>query len=262
MRIREETISVGGVQVHTWVGGEGAPLLVLHGAGGNRGFTRSMQLLAAHYTVWAPTHPGFGRSGDAEWMEGIDDLARFHLWLIDAARLGRPHVLGHSIGGWTAAEMATMSPATIDRLILVAPVGLKPEKGEIFDVFFHTPAQVRELTVHDPKTIPEWDELFGRAPTPAELEIAERNREMTARLTWKPYMHNPRLDRFLPRVTNPTLVVWGREDHIVPVECGEQYRRALPNAKLTVLEQCGHLPPIEQPDAFAKLVLDFLGAKA
>lgn len=262
MRIREETISVGGVDVHTWVGGEGAPLLVLHGAGGNRGFTRAMHQLAAHYTLWAPTHPGFGRSGDAEWMEGIDDLARFHLWFIDAARLGRPHVMGHSIGGWAAAEMAAMSPGAIDRLILVAPAGLKPEKGEILDIFFHTPAQVRELTVHDPKTIPEWDELFGRAPTPAELEIAERNREMTARLTWKPYMHNPRLDRFLPRVANPTLILWGREDHIIPVECGEQYRRALPNARLTVLETCGHLPPIEQPDVFARLVLDFLGVKA
>ena len=262
MRIREETISVGGVDVHTWVGGEGAPLLVLHGAGGNRGFTRAMHQLAAHYTLWAPTHPGFGRSGDAEWMEGIDDLARFHLWFMDAARLGRPHVMGHSIGGWAAAEMAAMSPGAIDRLILVAPAGLKPEKGEILDIFFHTPAQVRELTVHDPKAIPEWDELFGRAPTPAELEIAERNREMTARLTWKPYMHNPRLDRFLPRVANPTLILWGREDHIIPVECGEQYRRALPNARLTVLETCGHLPPIEQPDVFARLVLDFLGVKA
>jgi len=262
MRIHEETISVGGVAVHTWVGGQGAPLLVLHGAGGNRGFTRAMQLLAAHYTLWAPTHPGFGRSGDAEWMEGIDDLARFHLWFMDAASLGRPHVMGHSIGGWAAAEMAAMSPGAIDRLILVAPAGLKPEKGEILDIFFHTPARVRELTVHDPKAIPEWDELFGRAPTPAELEIAERNREMTARLTWKPYMHNPRLDRFLPRVANPTLILWGREDHIIPVECGEQYRRALPNAKLTVLEKCGHLPPIEQPDVFARLVLDFLGVKA
>ena len=262
MRTREETISVGGLDVHTWVGGQGAPLLVLHGAGGNRGFTRWMTTVAERYTVWAPTHPGFGRSGDAEWMEGIDDLARFYLWFIDAAGFGRPHVLGHSIGGWTAAELATMSPSAIDRLVLVAPVGLKPESGEILDVFFHSPAELRELTVHDPKTIPEWDELFGRPPTSAELDLVERNREMTARLTWKPYMHNPRLAQFLPRVTNPTLVVWGREDRIVPVACGEQYRRALPRARLTVLEQCGHLPPIEQPDAFARLVLDFLGGAA
>src|SRR2546425_1426665 len=168
--------------------------------------------------------------------------------------------LGHSIGGWPAAEMAAMSPRSIGRLVLVAPVGLKPETGEILDVFYYPPPRLLSLTVHDPTTIPEWDELFGHKPTPAELEIATRNREMAARLTWKPYMHNPRLDRFLPRVTNPALIVWGREDRIVPVECGEQYRRLLPSATLTVLEKCGHLPPIEQPDAFARLVLDFLSA--
>ena len=78
MRPHEETISVGGTHVHTWVGGQGDPLLVLHGAGGNRGWRKWMERVAEHYTVWAPTHPGFGASGDAEWMEGIDDLARFY----------------------------------------------------------------------------------------------------------------------------------------------------------------------------------------
>jgi pimeloyl-ACP methyl ester carboxylesterase len=258
MRPREETISVGGIRVHTWVGGQGDPLLVLHGAGGNRGWTRWLDQVSERFTVWAPTHPGFGRSDDADWMEGIDDLARFHLWFIEAAKLGRPHLLGHSIGGWTAAEMAAMSPASFDRLILVAPVGLKPEVGEILDVFYYSPAQLLTMTVYDAKTVPEWQELYGRPPSPAEIEIATRNREMAARLTWKPYMHNLRLARFLPRVANPTLIIWGREDRVVPVECGEQYRRSLPNATLTVLERCGHLPPIEQPDAFARLVLDFL----
>jgi pimeloyl-ACP methyl ester carboxylesterase len=262
MAPREETISVGGVAVHTWIGGRGAPVLVLHGASGNRGFTRWTERVAERFTVWAPTHPGFGRSGDADWMEGIDDLARFYLWFIDAAGLGRPHVLGQSIGGWTAAEMAAMSPGSIDRLVLVAPAGLKPETGEILDIFYHPPAQLRDLMVHDPGAVPEWDELFGRPPTPAEAQIAERNREMAARLTWKPYMHNPRLAHFLPRVANPALIVWGRQDRLVPVECGEQYRRLLPNATLAVLEGCGHLPPLEQPDALARLVTDFLGGPA
>jgi pimeloyl-ACP methyl ester carboxylesterase len=256
---REQAISVGGVDVHTWVGGQGEPLLVLHGAGGSRGFTRAFAALAERYTVWMPSHPGFGASGDADWMEGIDDLARFYLWFIDAAGLGRPHVLGHSIGGWTVAEMAAMSPGALGRLVLVAPAGLKPERGEILDVFYTPLAQLRDLTMHDPTSVPEWQELFGRPPTPAELEIVQRNREMTARLTWKPYMHNPRLPHFLPRITNPALIVWGREDRIVPVVCGEQYRRLLPDARLQVLERCGHVPPVEQPDAFARLVLGFLG---
>ncbi len=262
MRARETTIAVGGIDVHAWVGGQGPPLLVLHGAGGNRGWTRWLEQVAERFTVWAPTHPGFGRSGDAEWMEGIDDLARFYLWFIEAAGLGRPHLLGQSLGGWTAAEMASMSPGSIERLVLVAPVGLKPETGEILDIFYHSPAEMRTLTVYDPTTVPEWDELFGHPLTPADLDIAERNREMAARLTWKPYMYNPRLGRFLGRVTNPTLIVWGRQDRIVPLECGEQYRRLLSKATLTVLESSGHSPPIEQPEIFARLVLDFLGGSS
>ncbi|MBI1733774.1 MAG: alpha/beta fold hydrolase [Candidatus Rokubacteria bacterium] len=258
MKAREERFRVGGVNVHAWVGGQGAPLLVLHGAGGHRGWTRWLDRVAERFTVWAPTHPGFGFSSDADWMDGIDDLARFHLWFIDAAGLGRPHLLGHSIGGWTAAEMATMSPRAIDRLILVAPVGLKPETGEILDIFYYPPPELLAMNVHDPTTVPEWDALFGQPLTPPQQEIAVRNREMTARLTWKPYMHDPRLPHFLPRVTNPALIVWGREDRIVPVACGEQYRALLPNARLEVLERCGHLPPIEQPDAFAALVTEFL----
>ncbi len=258
MKAEERIVSVGGVPVHAWVGGEGPPVLVLHGAGGNRGWTRWLQLLSRRFTVWAPTHPGFGKSGDADWMEGVDDLARFHLWLIAAAGLGRPHVIGHSLGGWTAAEMATMSPGAIDRLVLVAAAGLKPETGEILDIFYYSPQQLLGLTVHDPQTVPEWAELFGRAPTRDEIELATRNREMAARLAWKPYMHNPRLERFLPRVANPALIVWGRQDQIVPAVCGEQYRRLLPNSTLRLLDACGHQPAFEQPDAFARLVLDFL----
>ena len=217
-----------------------------------------MDLASERFTIWAPTHPGFGGSGDADWMEGIDDLARFHLWFIETAGLGRPHVVGHSIGGWTAAEMATMCPGAVDRLVLVAPAGLKPARGEITDIFYYSPPQLLSMTVHDPATIPEWDALFGQSPTSAQLDVMARNREMTARLTWKPYMHNPRLPHFLSRVENPVLVVWGREDRIVPVECGEQYRALLPHAELAVLERCGHLPPFEQPDRFADLVAGFL----
>jgi pimeloyl-ACP methyl ester carboxylesterase len=256
---REELIAVGATKVHVVIGGQGDPLVVLHGAGGNRGWRRWMAAVGERYTVYAPTHPGFGRSDAADWMESIDDLARFYLWFLDVMGLSRVHLLGHSIGGWIAAELATMCPRAIDRLVLVSPTGLKPDEGEIRDIFFHSPEELLGYSIHDASTVPEWPELFGTRPGPAEMEIALRNREMTARLAWKPYMFDPRLPQFLPRVTNPTLIVWGREDGIVPAICGEQYRRRLPNAALRVLERCGHMPPIEQPDVFAGLVLDFLG---
>lgn len=259
MSPREEMIAVGPTKIHVLIGGQGDPLVVLHGAGGPRGWRRWMARMAERYTVYVPTHPGFGRSDAADWMESIDDLARFYLWFLDVMGLSRVRLLGHSIGGWTAAELAAMHPGALDRLVLVSPVGLKPEAGEIRDIFFHTPEELLRYNVHDPATVPEWTELYGTKPGPAELEMALRNREMAARLTWKPYMFNPRLPHFLPRVETETLIVWGRQDEIVPVICGEQYRRLLPRATLQVLEGCGHSPPIEQPDVFARLVLDFLG---
>jgi len=261
---REEMIDVGGTRVHTLIGGSGPPVLTLHGAGGPRGWRRWMAALAERYTVYVPAHPGFGTSDAADWMESVDDLARFYLWFLDAIGLDRAHVLGQSLGGWTAAELATMAPGRVDRLVLVAAVGLKPERSdnEILDVFFHTPEEVLRHTLYAPESVPEYAEVYGATPTPAAIEITTRNREMTARLTWKPYMHNPRLPHFLPRVTVPTLIVWGREDRIVPLECGEQYQRLLPNAVLRVLERCGHVPPLEHPEAFTMLVREFLGGKA
>ncbi|HEY8450516.1 MAG TPA: alpha/beta fold hydrolase [Bacillota bacterium] len=255
---REGMIAVGGIRVHTLIGGRGEPVLVLHGAEGNPGWRRWLNTLSEHFTLYVPTHPGYGRSDDAEWMASITDLARFYLWYLDVLGLSRVHAVGWSMGGWTAAEMAVMCPHAFNRLVLVAPAGLKPEEGYITDIFFHTLDELRAMRFYDPAQVPEYEELYGREPTPEEQAIAMRNREMAARLTWKPYMHNPQLPYFLPRVDAPTLIVWGREDRIVPVICGHQYQRLLPKAQLRIFERCGHLPQLEKVDEFSELVLDFL----
>jgi pimeloyl-ACP methyl ester carboxylesterase len=257
---REELVPVGGVKIQTLVGGQGEPLVVLHGAGGSPGWRWWHAALAERYTVYAPTHPGFGQSDSADWMESVRDLARLYLWYFDLLGLERVHLLGHSMGGWTAVELAAMNPRAVDRLVLVASVGLKPEEGEILDIFYHSPEQVRAAGFFDPAQAPEYDELYGQPPTPEQLDLQLRNREMAARLTWKPYMYNPRLPHYLARVTNPTLVVWGREDGIVPAICGEQYQRLLPNATLRVFERCGHSPQLERREQFVELVNDFLGS--
>src|SRR2546427_3875732 len=139
MRPREQTISVGGIDVHAWTGGAGEPVMGLQGAGGNRGWTRWVDQVAQRFTVWAPTHPGFGRSGDAPWMESIDDLARFYLWFIDAAGLGRPHVLGHSIGGWVGAGLGAMSPSSVTRPLPLGPGGAQTGPRERFRHLLYSP---------------------------------------------------------------------------------------------------------------------------
>lgn len=261
MEYREEYIAVGGVKAHTLIGGRGEPLLVLHGAGGSQGWRRWIDRLAERFTVYVPSHPGYGLSDSADWMQTVGDLARYYLWFLDVVGLSQVRLVGHSMGGWIAAELAVMNPHVLRKLVLVAAVGLKPEQGEIIDIFYYSPEQLRPSLFYDPSQAPEYEELYGQPPTPEQLDLAMRNREMAARLTWKPYMYNPRLPHFLPRVATPTLIVWGREDRLVPAVCGEQYQRLLPNATLRVLDRCGHSPNIERPDEFVDLVGSFLGAK-
>ena len=94
--------------------------------------------------------------------------------------------------------------------------------------------------------------------TPEEADLVEQHREMTCRIAWKPYMHSLTLRHLLPGVRTPTLLVWGREDRIAPVNCGEIYARATPGARLATVPECGHMPEIEKPAAFVELVREFL----
>jgi pimeloyl-ACP methyl ester carboxylesterase len=111
---------------------------------------------------------------------------------------------------------------------------------------------------YDPKQAPEYEQLYGRDPTAEEQDILARNREMAARITWKPYMHDPRLPSLLRRLRLPALIVWGRQDAIVPVSCGEVYHQSIRGSRLVIMEQCGHAPQIEKPQEFLNIVAEFL----
>ena len=255
----EETIDVGGVGVHTLKGGSGEPLLLLHGAGGNSGWLKFVDALAEHYTVYYPSHPGYGKSPRPEWLESIPDMAAFYTWYLETLGLERVRTIGFSMGGWIAAELVATCNNAVGKLMLVGAAGVKPRESEITDIFIISPAQVTELMFHDPSQAPEYQQIYGRELTPEEQLTSDLNREMAVRLTWKPYMHDPRLaGGLLKRVKVPTRMVWGRQDGIVPVECGSIYQEAIPGSELVVIENCGHSPQVEKPDEFVKTALEFL----
>ena len=254
----EEFVEVAGSQIHLMKGGSGDPLLILHGAGGNPGWIRYVQELADHYTVYIPSHPGYGQSERPDWLETMNDMACFYTWFMEKQGLDGSRAIGFSMGGWLAAEIVASCQHSFSKLMLVDPAGIKPERGENADIFIISPAQIQEMLFHDPKQVPEYDQLFGQEPTPEQVQIAEQNREMAVRICWKPYMHDPRLPFLLGRVNIPTQIVWGHQDQLVPLECGEMFRDAIPGAKLSVIDKCGHLPNIEKPEEFIKIALDFL----
>ena len=255
----EEIVEVGGAKVHTLKGGSGDPLLLLHGAGGNSGWLRYVDALAEHYTVYYPSHPGYGQSPRPDWLESIPDMTAFYTWYLDTLGLDRVRTIGFSMGGWIAAELVATCSNAVGKLMLVGAAGVKPREGEIADIFIISPAQVLELQFHDTSQVQDYDATYGRELSPEEQLTADLNREMAVRLTWKPYMHDPRLaGGLLQRVNIPTRMVWGRQDRIVPVECGSIYQESIPGSDLVVIENCGHSPQVEKPDEFIKTALEFL----
>lgn len=254
----EQFIEVGGARIRVLRGGSGTPLVWLHSVEGDLGWRRVHRELAGQATVYVPTLPGYAGSDRPDWLETVADVARYLLWLLDALGLEKVSLAGHGLGGWIAAELAVMCPHVLDRLILIDAAGVRPERGEIADIFLLGLEETRKQAWHDPGQSAEYAELYDRELSAEERDAQIQNQEMSVRLAWKPYMFDPSLPHLLPRSRVPTLVVWGREDRIVPLECGEIYQRAIPKARLDVIDRCGHLPHLERPDEVARLIAEFL----
>ncbi len=240
-----ETIPIGGVAMQLARAGDGPPLLVLHHDVGTLARLPFYDALARRFTVLVPSHPGYDGSQRPEWMRNVRDLAALHQWLLGELALtrapGTVSVVGLGFGGWIAAEMATQSPRALRKLVLVGAMGIKPERGVIADQALISYIDYVRLGFSDQSA---FDRLFGAEPETSRLEHWDLNREMSFRIAWKPYMYNASLPHLLGGIATPALVVWGRDDRIVPLECGERYAKALPRARLEIVEGAGHFVEI------------------
>ncbi|HXJ82255.1 MAG TPA: alpha/beta hydrolase [Candidatus Methylomirabilis sp.] len=251
-------LTVRGVDLEIVERGHGRTILWLHGEEGPDRGAPVLDLLAAHAHVLAPSHPGFGHSPDAPTVDTIDDLAYLYLDLLDDQRRRDVVVIGCSLGGWIAAEMAVRSTERLAKLVLVGPLGIKVggrETRDIPDIFALHPDEVGRLQYHDPARAA----VAYAALTDDQLTVIARNREATALYAWEPYFHNPKLLQRLHRVTVPTLLLWGAEDRFVsPGYYGAAYRDAIPGARLQTIDRAGHFPHLETPEALVARVRAFL----
>ena len=244
-------IEARGCRIRMMRGGSGPPLLVLHGAGGAGVWLPFMDRLAERFELIVPEHPGFGASDTPDWLDTIHDLAYFYLdFLADQGLIG-VHLVGLSLGGWIAAEIAVRCTARLATLTLVDAAGIYLPGVPQSDPFLRSEEQrIRDNFVDQAVA----EAVIARALAPEMEDVNLKNRTTTARLAWQPRAHDPHLPKWLHRIDVPVKLIWGREDRILPVGFVDEYRRLLPNAKIRILDNCGHLPHAEKVDEFVDFV--------
>ena len=249
-------LRLGEIELELHEAGDGPPLLFLHSGGGFEPEDAFVAMLARRYRVIAPSHPGFGHSSLPDWIDSIDDIAHVHLELMDRLGLRRVKMIGCSIGGWIAAELATKTPDRFEKLVLVGPEGVKTgrrDQLDIPDIFALPQEEMARLRFHDPAKA----KIDLAKLSPEQLRIMARNNESLALLVWEPYMHNPKLAHRLHRLTMPVLMMRGASDGLVSAEYLARYAKLVPQARIETIEAAGHLPQLEQPEAFVQKIVAF-----
>ena len=249
----EERHDIRGIETAVLTAGEGEPLVFFHGAGTVTGFDALLPL-ADRFRLVVPHHPGFGLSADDPDVSRIEDLARHYLDLFDRLGIRELSLVGQSMGGYLAATFAIDHAERIRRLVLAAPLGLRVPDHPTTDIFTIPNEELLEHLSADPSV------FEGKVPDPPTPEfLAQSFRETTAaaRILWeRPY--DPRLARWLHRLTMPTLLLWGDADRIIPVEQIDVWADHVRGAERRTLPGVGHLLFDESPDAVTA-VADFVG---
>ena len=249
------TMSLKGVDLEVRRKGSGPAMLMLHGGGGPNINHPFADKLAEKFELIEPVHPGFGGTPIPPHFDGLEDLVYVYLDLMDALDLKDVVILGNSMGGWTAAEIAVRNSQRIGKLILVDSVGIKAgdrDTRDRADIFALPAAEVARITWHDVSKAPKPSSL-----TDEQLQILASNRVALSMYTWDPYMHNPKLPHRLHRIKVPTLFLWGESDGLVTPDYGRAFSKLIPGSTLQVIDKAGHSPHVEQPDAFVEKVLAF-----
>jgi pimeloyl-ACP methyl ester carboxylesterase len=253
----ETIVNVRGTGVRVLTAGDGPALLYLHGSGDSGAWLPVLEELAESFSVIRPDHPGFNESEDAD-VDSVHELAFFTLDLLDELGHDRVRVIGASLGGWLAADLATIEPARVEKLVLVGPAGLRAEDVPVPDTFTLGAEALAGTLFHgDAARERALEQAAALETDPASMTRYLKNRIATAHLAWNPYFHDPRLPLRLHRVQAPTLLVWGSEDRVFPPAHADTWQALLPSARIQLIDGVGHLPHVEEPQRFCEVVVPF-----
>jgi pimeloyl-ACP methyl ester carboxylesterase len=242
-KYKSDNLTIAGAQFHLSRLGAGRPVLFLHGLWGAMTPLAFYDELARERSILIPDHPGFGQSDSPAWLVGIGDAAYFYLDLIEQLDLQDLDIVGHSLGGWIAAEMAIRSTSSIRSLTLIAPAGIRIKGMMSGDFFLWSPEERARQLFHNQDIAIQFNEANSGS---AAREMALKNNYAAARLSWQPRFYNPELQRWLHRIRIPVNLIWGDQDYLLPVGYAKAWTDALPQARLSRIPLCGHLPHVER----------------
>jgi pimeloyl-ACP methyl ester carboxylesterase len=239
--------------------GAGRPFLLLHGGAGPQSGEKFAALLAEAGTarVIVPVHPGFGGTPRPEQLASMTALAAVYGQLIDDLDLDGVTVIGNSIGGWIAAEIALLANPRVSGVALVDAAGLQLAADPVADFFSLTMDQVADLSYYRPD-----DFRIDVASLPDAAKAAMAGNRAALAVYGGPAMADPGLLDRLPAITVPVLVVWGAADRMIPPAHGRAYAAAIPGARLRLITEAGHLPQLETPAELLEIITEFAGTPA
>jgi len=249
------TVTIRDLQIRLHRAGKGQPVLFLHGAGGVSAWLPFFDALAADYALIVPDHPGFGGSDDARWIRHVPDLAMYYLDFFEAMGLDDVHVIGSSLGGWIAAEIAVRDASRFRSLTLIAPAGLRVKGVSSGDNFIWSPEEALHNLFFDQALAARMASL---PLTEEQAEMALKNRFAATKYGWQPRWFNPDLETWLHRVKVPVHLLWGDSDRLLPPAYAQRWRERLPDLRFSLIENCGHLPHVEKAELVSGKVKAFL----
>ena len=252
----ERTISVQGIETHLFEAGQptAPPLLYIHGTSLGNLWLDFHNALSQRFHIFAPDTPGFGLTLRPDWMRDMSDYILYFRDLLNALGLDRPAIIGHSLGGWMAAELAVWYPERVGQLVLSNAAGIRVKGSPIADLFAMNPREILAVCFDDSLA------AFPLIPPEVNAEYLldqYRQRMTLASLAWNPN-YDPKLERRLAWISCPTLIIWGENDRLIPQVYGDAFRQHIAGSKLVKLAGTGHMPMFEQHAEWTQHIADFL----
>jgi pimeloyl-ACP methyl ester carboxylesterase len=262
MPFREEKVSVrnGMFNVSLRRGGSGEPLVYLHAAAGQPAWEPFLEMLSQKYDVIQPSHPGWPGSDGLERLDDVVDMALFYLDFFDTLGLRSVNLVGTSLGGMFAAEIAALGKSYVNKLVLSEPAGLWLDDHQPLDMFVATQDELTQALYVDPEEMakrrppvdPDNKEAVAKAMLDRQMAMAA-----TSKFVWP--IWDKGLKRRIHRISARTMIIWGDKDGVIPPVYGPEFQRLIPGSRLEVIENTAHAPMSERPEEWVRLVSEFLG---